>query len=177
MAEAKVYHRSARDDWETPPPLFRLLDRKFSFNLDVCASQENAKCGQYFGAPDTLLFPLATDLPRCIGADGLAQSWQGHTCWMNPPYSQTRAWLAKAQAEGRRTTVVCLLAARTDTRAWFEHVWPHAAEIRFLKGRLRFEGAEAGAPFPSAVVIYSGSVARPKAWGWDWRAEARASDG
>ena len=27
-------------------------------------------------------------------------------------------------------------------------------EIRFIKGRLRFGGATAGAPFPSVVVVF-----------------------
>jgi hypothetical protein len=32
----------------------------------------------------------------------------------------------------------------------------NADEIRFIKGRLRFEGATNNAPFPSVVVIFKG---------------------
>ncbi len=38
---------------------------------------------------------------------------------------------------------------------WFhEVVLPHAKEIRFLRGRLKFGGAKKSAPFPSMVCIF-----------------------
>ncbi len=46
-----------------------------------------------------------------------------------------------------------LLPARTDTR-WFHDYIYHKAEIRFIKGRLRFGDSSANAPFPSMIVIY-----------------------
>jgi site-specific DNA-methyltransferase (adenine-specific) len=48
-----------------------------------------------------------------------------------------------------------LLHARTDTR-WFHDFIYQRAEIRFIKGRLRFGGASSDAPFPSMVVIFRG---------------------
>ena len=61
----------------------------------------------------------------------------------------------KARREAERgALVVGLLPARTDT-AWFhEYVYRAATEIRFLKGRLKFEGAAASAPFPSMIVVW-----------------------
>jgi site-specific DNA-methyltransferase (adenine-specific) len=54
-------------------------------------------------------------------------------------------------------TVVLLAHARTDTR-WF-HDWVYGkAELRFLKGRLRFEGGPHTAPFPSLIAIYRPGV-------------------
>lgn len=50
-------------------------------------------------------------------------------------------------------TVVMLLPARTDTR-WFHEYIYGKAEIRFIRGRLKFGGADNAAPFPSMVVIY-----------------------
>ncbi|MCI9597895.1 MAG: hypothetical protein HFE75_11500 [Firmicutes bacterium] len=48
---------------------------------------------------------------------------------------------------------VKLLPARTDAR-WF-HGWIYGkAEIRFIKGRLKFGDGKNSAPFPSMVVIY-----------------------
>jgi phage N-6-adenine-methyltransferase len=132
-----VHYSSATPEWETPQALFDLLDAEFGFDLDVCATAENAKCERYFDA----------------AADGLSQSWQG-VCWMNPPYGdEIAACIAKAHSEAERgAVVVCLVPARTDT-AWF---WDHAryGEVRFLRGRLRFGGGETGAPFPSALVIF-----------------------
>ena len=49
---------------------------------------------------------------------------------------------------------VGLIPAKTDT-AWFhDHVLKRAAEVRFLRGRLKFGGSKNGAPFPSMVVVY-----------------------
>jgi site-specific DNA-methyltransferase (adenine-specific) len=49
---------------------------------------------------------------------------------------------------------VYLIPARTDTRWFHQIVLPHAKEIRFIRGRLKFGGATNGAPFPSMVVIF-----------------------
>lgn len=49
--------------------------------------------------------------------------------------------------------VVCLVPARTDTK-WF-HDWVlNRAEIRFIRGRLHFNGSKNSAPFPSMLAIY-----------------------
>lgn len=46
-----------------------------------------------------------------------------------------------------------LIPARTDTRYFHEYIY-HKAEIRFIKGRLKFGDATQSAPFQSMVVIY-----------------------
>ncbi len=46
-----------------------------------------------------------------------------------------------------------LLPARTDTK-WFHKYVLNKAEIRFIKGRLKFGDGSNSAPFPSMVVIY-----------------------
>ena len=46
-----------------------------------------------------------------------------------------------------------LLPARTDTK-WFHDYILGKAEIRFLKGRLKFGGCNNSAPFPSMVVVF-----------------------
>jgi site-specific DNA-methyltransferase (adenine-specific) len=51
---------------------------------------------------------------------------------------------------------VFLIPARTDTRWFHEIVLPYAAEIRFIKGRLKFSGAKNSAPFPSMIVVFKG---------------------
>lgn len=46
-----------------------------------------------------------------------------------------------------------LIPSRTDTR-WF-HEWIYGkAEIRFIKGRLKFGNAKNSAPFPSMIVVF-----------------------
>lgn len=74
----------------------------------------------------------------------------------NPPYGRkTVDWVRKAYQESQKpeTTVVCLLPSRTDTR-WF-HDWVlDKAELRFVKGRLKFGDGKNSAPFGSLVAIY-----------------------
>lgn len=81
---------------------------------------------------------------------------------MNPPYGRVLPrWMAKAVTEvwkGRARKVICLLPARTDTAWWHSYVLPYAAQIHYLRGRIRFEGADSSAPFPSAVVIFAKNI-------------------
>ena len=136
----KVLYSSKEEKWATPQDFFDKLNDEFHFTLDAAASPENAKCANYFTEEQ----------------DGLAQSWEGHTVWCNPPYCRkTGLWVKKAYEEHQRTgcTVVMLLPSRTDVR-WFHDYILGKAEIRFIKGRLKFGGNKNSAPFPSIVVIY-----------------------
>jgi phage N-6-adenine-methyltransferase len=182
-----VHFSSESVEWGTPAEVFDPLDERFGFELDVCASAENAKCLRYFTRQQ----------------DGLKQSWDG-PCWMNPPYGNPEFpckkrctkkrckkrghhiahyvpgiadWVKKARGEAiTGATVVCLLPARTDTEWWWDLVlepegkllgtgyqypsttWIRSdyldVEITTIKGRIVFEGADSGAPFPSAVVVF-----------------------
>ena len=131
---------SATDLWETPQEFFDDLNREFRFGLDVCATPENAKCKNYFTQKQ----------------DGLSQHWGGYgTIWCNPPYGrEIGKWVQKAFNEAQNgTTTVMLLPARTDTK-WFHNFIYGQADIRFIKGRLKFGGQNNPAPFPSMVVIF-----------------------
>lgn len=133
-----VMFSSRTDLWETPQEFFDKLNEEFHFTLDVCALPENAKCARYY-TPEQ---------------DGLTQPWNG-VCWCNPPYGrQIGAWVRRAYLSSLDgNTVVMLLPARTDTK-WF-HDWIYEkAEIRFLRGRLKFGGCKNSAPFPSMVVVF-----------------------
>ena len=133
----KVHFSSKSDEWETPQALFNELNHEFKFDIDVCALPENKKCIRYFSPDD----------------DGLEKSWDGMKCWMNPPYGrQIGKWVKKA-SEAKGGIVVCLLPARTDTR-WFHDYIYGKAEIRFIKGRLKFGNAIHNAPFPNMIVTF-----------------------
>jgi site-specific DNA-methyltransferase (adenine-specific) len=41
---------SKSDNWPTPQDLFNELHGEFRFDLDPCASSENARCERYFTA-------------------------------------------------------------------------------------------------------------------------------
>ena len=132
-------------EWATPYDLFNELDTEFHFTLDPCATAENAKCAKFYTIED----------------DGLAQSWKGERVFMNPPYGTDAGnWIAKAYFESQYAEViVALLPVRTDTK-WFHDFVYHKAEIRFIKGRVKFIGpnGQGGSPtFPSMIIIWRSS--------------------
>ena len=142
-----VMFSSKDQTWETPQNLFDKLDKEFNFTLDVCATDETAKCNNYFTPKE----------------NGLIQEWRGN-CWMNPPYGrEIGIWIKKAWEESKKEAkVVCLIPARTDTKYWHEYIFTYAAEIRFIKGRIKFGNSKNSAPFPSALVIFDKEVINQK---------------
>ena len=48
----KVLFSSEKEEWETPQNLFDELNKEFSFDVDVCALPENAKCQKFFTPED-----------------------------------------------------------------------------------------------------------------------------
>ena len=140
-----IMFSSKSNDWATPQDFYNQLDAEFGFTLDPCASQASAKCSSFYTADD----------------DGLSKNWEGQTVFMNPPYGRKIGnWIQKAYEEGEKsnTRVVALIPARTDTKYWHNYCMK-ATEIRFVKGRLKFGhgNTKNSAPFPSAVVVFSGS--------------------
>lgn len=141
----KALLSSKKMDWRTPQAFFDDLNREFHFVLDAAAMPENAKCTQYF-TPET---------------DGLSRSWDvGGSVFCNPPYGRKIGkWVQKAYSEYVRggVTIVMLIPARTDTSYFHDYIYGKA-EIRFLRGRLKFEDENGvainPAPFPSMVVIF-----------------------
>ena len=135
----KALFESGRDDWETPQHLFDELNREFGFTLDVCATCETAKCGKYYTALE----------------DGIMQDWTGEIVFCNPPHERKQdAWIKKCSEHGENGGVaVMLIPARTDTRRFHDYIYGKA-EIRFIRGRVKFAGAKHYAPFPSMIVVF-----------------------
>lgn len=129
---------STTDMWATPQKFFDELNKEFNFTLDPCAIPENAKCEKYYTPED----------------DGLTKDWNNETVFCNPPYGrEIGKWVQKCYET--KGLVVALLPARTDTR-WFHDFIYGKAEIRFIKGRLKFGGAKWNAPFPNMIVVFNG---------------------
>lgn len=139
----KALFSSKKENWTTPQWLFDQLNEEFDFTLDAAASDDNAKCQKYFTERE----------------NGLLRSWEGETVFCNPPYGRELAeWVKKAYEEGQKpgTTVILLIPSRTDTRFFHDYILGKA-EIRFLKGRLKFGDAKNSAPFPSLIAVYGRS--------------------
>lgn len=80
----------------------------------------------------------------------------------NPPYGrEIKDWVRKCYEESKKpnTVVVMLIPARTDTAYFHEYIYKRA-EVRFIRGRLKFGDAKNSAPFPSMVVVFSGNDSR-----------------
>ncbi len=146
------------DERETPDSLFAVLDAQFDFDLDVCATRENAKCYPYLG-PESV---IAED------AISLDAPWSdfGSCAWMNCPYSEIPRWLTRAvyevvQVPGFR--VVCLLPSNTSALWWQDsiwkgpeltrfHPWVERRNSTFWRSRITFAPQTTGAMWPSVVV-------------------------
>jgi len=129
-----------KDDWATPKDLFDTLDNEFAFNFDPC--------------------PLHSEF------DGLAIEWKISN-FINPPYSKNlkEAFIRKAHEESKKgKTCVMLLPVSTSTKIFHEVIYPNA-EIRFLKGRVKFDGINTKGErvsnkcgmHDSMIVIFRGS--------------------
>jgi len=140
-ATQKTMFSSASGDWATPQAFFDRLNWRFGpFDLDPCASPHNTKCANFFTEAE----------------DGLNKDWTGFTAFVNPPYGKgIDKWIKKAydSTQDMNTRVVMLIPARTDTKYWHNYVM-RAAEIHFVRGRLKFGDSTNSAPFPSAVVVF-----------------------
>ena len=106
--------KSKSDKWQTPPEVYDPLKAEFKFNHDPC--------------------PITW---KEGDADGLKTEW-GTSSFCNPPYSDVATWISKAHSEWKKgKTVVMLINAITDTKAFHQFIYGQA-EIRFLKGRIKF---------------------------------------
>lgn len=140
-------HQSARSktyEWLTPP---EIIEKLGPFDLDPCSPVlrpwDTAK--YHYSLPVKLLQP-----------DGLCQDWFGRV-WLNPPYgSQTGVWLRKLALHGNG---IALVFARTETKMFFDWVWPYCTGILFYKGRITFyiesgERAKSNGGAPSVLIAY-----------------------
>ena len=85
---------------------------------------------------------------------GLRASGGGRN-FVNPPYGrEIPKWVYKGYEEWKKgKLVVFLIPSRTDTKWWHDYIMK-ATEIRFIKGRLKFDDQKNSAPFPSAIVVF-----------------------
>lgn len=130
----------ANDDWATPKWLYDRLFAEFNFDFDPC--------------------PLNADF------DGLTIEW-GRSNFVNPPYNRKdkTKFIHKAYQEWINGKIcVLLIPAATGTKDFHEIILPNA-EVRFLKGRVAFEGintkgervTKAKGKHDSMIVIFNHS--------------------
>ena len=126
----KSLFKSEDHHTRTPKAFFDKLNNEFDFTADV--------------SPHMSLLNM------------LNVEWIGRI-YCNPPYNNQRSFIEKCLNQLNKGNLECgvfLLPSRTDTKLFHELILPNAKEIRFIKGRLKFEGKENSAPFPSMVVVF-----------------------
>lgn len=140
---------SSKQDYETPNFIFnevvpKLFDIKY-FDLDVCASSENAKATEYY----TIL------------QDGLSQSWHDNT-WCNPPYESIAKWVDKSisEATNKETQIIMLVPARVETQ-WAQKALKSGAAIVILTPRVAFTKAgkvDTQPPHASIFIAWNSKI-------------------
>ena len=125
----KLFFSSNNQNGKTPKKVYENLDKEFNFDFDPC--------------------------PTDPKFDGLKMiSWKSSN-FINPPFRTQRLWIKKAYEESLKNKIcVMLLPSRTDTKIFHEIILPFAKEIRFIKGRLKFEQYNNSAPFGSMIVVF-----------------------
>lgn len=138
MKSGKGVFTSLKQDWETPKEFYKKLNNEFKFTFDPCPLKNYTNGGKI---------------------NGLTRDW-GKRNFVNPPYTSKEqdAWIKKGFEQWKKgKLVVFLIPARTDTKRFHDYILPlHKkgyAEIRFIKGRLKFSGHKNPAPFPSMICI------------------------
>ncbi len=132
-----------KDNWATPKEFLEELEKEFGYMADPC--------------------PIHAEF------DGLKLEWKDKN-FINPPYSRKlkELFIRKAFEESKkRKLCVMLLPVSTSTKIFHEIIYPNA-EIRFVKGRIAFEGVntfgvkvgKGSAPMhDSMIVIFDGRLA------------------
>jgi len=137
---------SHSDNWATPKSLYDELNSEFIFDFDPC--------------------PLNTGdiTPE---EDGLLIEW-GQSNFINPPYSRKlkEAFVERA-VEFKELGRLCvlLLPVSTSTKLFHDVILPNADDIRFLRGRVKFEGintkgerSKGAGMHDSMIVVMDGRV-------------------
>jgi len=74
---------------------------------------------------------------------------------VNPPYSDKEPWIKKAIEQKRKGKLTVMLLPVDTSTSWFHDlILPHADEIRFIRGRLKFKPHGQPAKFASMIVIF-----------------------
>ena len=139
MKNRNINHK---DDWKTPQYIYEPLNKIYRFDFDPCTLYHNIDKW-----------------------DGLLVEW-GERNFINPPYSRNlkEAFIKKAYLESKKGKLcIMLLPVSTSTKIFHEYIY-NKAKIRFLKGRVKFEGINTfGEPVSnkagmhdSMIVIFDG---------------------
>ena len=147
---------SKNKSWNTPPKYINLIDEFFGITeLDPCSNN----------------FSMVNSKIRyCLPVDGLKESWDYKTIFVNPPYGKSPEtktsiydWILKGinSHEQYKSEILYLIPVATNTKHFKDLIFKKACGICFLNDtRLKFwnNGVEdkKGAPM-SCCMVYFGN--------------------
>lgn len=153
---------SQSQNWCTPPKYVEAVRKVFgdTISLDPCSNRWSIVNAE-----------VEYRLPH---TDGLSESWDFPTIYVNPPYGSDRErgttikdWLYKCAHAHKHfgSEVMALAPVATNTSHWKEYVWGRATAVCFLYDtRLRFlvEGKDEGkgAPMACAMIYWNSHLDR-----------------
>ena len=124
-----------KDCWQTPPDLLTYIYNRFN----------NSKI-------------MYDPCPTNPTENGLLVEWENYS-YVNPPYSRGNQiqWVKKAIKESNKNkNVYMLIPSDTSTKLWNDYVMKYAFIIYFIKGRIKFVGANGMPKFGNALVHFNG---------------------
>ncbi|MCX5644188.1 MAG: DNA N-6-adenine-methyltransferase [Phycisphaerae bacterium] len=147
-------------NWCTPPKYVDAVRKVFGgkISLDPCSNEWS-------------IVHAETEY-RLPEKDGLKESWNYPTIYVNPPYGSDREngttikhWLYKCAHAHKNygSEILALVPVATNTSHWKEYVWGRATAVCFLYDtRLRFlvDGKDEGkgAPMSCAMIYWNKDI-------------------
>lgn len=123
-----------KNAWQTPKYVFNWLQRKFGwFDLDGCASSENALCKEYIDSDFDFLTCSMRGFQNCCEKENLK-------IYVNPPYSDVTPFLIRAKELRDAGHLVVILLNNDKSTQWYQnHIQGVANEvIDIVGGRIAF---------------------------------------
>lgn len=171
-----------RQEWETPPDFWETINNVFRFEVDVCASRENAKVIDFFtDSRDSLSDDCRWVEVYNTAIHGNEPVIEQTRAWCNPGFSDVLPWHQKAYAEAQKSSsaVVVVIGIPGASQEWYKFAQTYADEIIDLSPRVHFL-----APWPlkqssnnreSMLFVYRRKVVptRPATRTlWNWKEKA-----
>ena len=152
----------SKQDYVTPRKLIGIIAHLFgvSFEIDLAADVENARCDRFFSKEDN-------SLSKCWEPE-----LQGGVGWLNPPFRGIDPWMGKCKKESENNVnqqgarIISLTLASLGTRWYQDHVEGNALSL-ILRDRVTFEGQKD--PFPKELMISLWGFGMSGLGFWRWK--------
>ena len=139
-----MYHtkmESLSQEHGTPDEIFNPLNDEFNFDIDLCATDENALLPRYYTKKQDLF-------KQEIKESG----------WANIEFVKAKKFAKFFHEQSLKfgSTIVMLCTVKSNTNWWRDYVMT-SKEVRFINGKVYFKGENntQGLRFPCAIVIFS----------------------